>query len=63
MIDTTQTAAEDVGIALRIDIQRRLLRAMWEMYQEQQEKIQELLRIGLQPMGRHAVIEEKTKCR
>jgi hypothetical protein len=43
MIDTTQTAADEVGIALRIDIQRRLLRAMWEMYQAQQEKIQELL--------------------
>jgi hypothetical protein len=43
MIDTTQTAAEDVGIALRIDIQRRLLRQMWQAYQEQQEGIQELL--------------------
>jgi hypothetical protein len=46
MIDTTQTAAEEVGIALRIDIQRRLLRAMWQAYQEQQDKIQSLLQKG-----------------
>jgi hypothetical protein len=43
MIDTTQTAAENIGIALRIDIQRRLLKQMWQAYQEQQQKIQELL--------------------
>ncbi|RPH39666.1 MAG: hypothetical protein EHM86_07185, partial [Desulfobulbaceae bacterium] len=44
MIDTTQTSAEEVGIALRIDIHKRLLRQMWQAYQEQQEKIQELLK-------------------
>jgi hypothetical protein len=46
MIDTTQTAAEDIGIALRIDIQRRLLRQMWQAYQEQQDKIKSLLQKG-----------------
>jgi hypothetical protein len=44
MIDTTQTAAEEIGIFLRIDIQQRMLRKMWRLYQEQQDKIQAILK-------------------